>query len=152
LKKFEFTLQRILAFKRTIYEKERNTLAQMRAERATVEARMENTIAQRFEKEEEFKEKAVYGFSALELREHNFYVESAMHLVEELKLDLARRDFLIEKQLNLVMELDKEKKSLEKLRESQWEEYQAEALLKERERILEMVSGRFAEEQKQIAN
>ena len=57
----------------------------------------------------------------------------------------------IEKQLVIVVALDKEVKSLEKLREKQWEEYQAETIREENERILEMVSSRFAAEQKENA-
>lgn len=151
MKRFEFTLARILAFKQTMYDKERNTLAQMRAERLAVEIRKDDTKAQRRQRSDEFNEKAAQGISVDEVNEYNFLQESAARLIEVLELDLYRRDIEIEKQLVVVVELDKEVKSLEKLRERQWEEYQADAAREEQQRILEIVSGRFAEEQREAA-
>lgn len=148
MKRFAFSLQRMLAFKTTMYEKERNTLAQMRAERLTVFTRRQNTERQALERDAAFREKAAAeGVRLAEVTAVNYQRESADRLCELLDAELLRMDEAIEAQLQVVIALDKEVQSLEKLREKQWEEYQAEAAREEQERILELVSRKFSDEQ-----
>ncbi|MGD9560559.1 MAG: flagellar export protein FliJ [Oscillospiraceae bacterium] len=148
MKRFAFSLERMLSFKRTMYEKERNTLAQLRAERLSVEQRRDNTERQMLEKHAAFRQKAATeGVRIDEVTSMSFHRESADHLITLLEMEMARLDVEIEKQLEIVMALDKEVKSLEKLREKQWEEYTAESIREENERILEIVSGRFVQTQ-----
>ncbi len=149
MKKFAFSLQRVLNFKRTLYDKERNTLAQLRAERFRVEERRDATVQQMAAMTDEFQQKAAAGGVGIgEVNKLNFHASNADMLVRELEREMARLEILIEKQLQIVIELDKEVKSLEKLREAQWDEYVAESMREEQQRILEIVSGRFAEAQR----
>lgn len=149
MKKFEFTLERILSFKRTLYEKERSALAHLRARRAGIQQRRDDTETQILQKDAEFRHKAASGgVRAQEVATLNFQRESSTVLIEQLDTQIAALDIEIEKQLEVVIALDKEVKSLEKLRETQWEEYVAEAARQEQERISEIVSGKFAEEQR----
>jgi len=142
----------MLAFKRTMYEKERNTLAQLRAERLSVELRRDSTERQFLERDAAFRQKAAEGGVGItEVTALSYQRESADGLIAALQEEMDRLEVEIEKQLVIVVALDKEVKSLEKLREKQWEEYQAETIREENERILEMVSSRFAAEQKENA-
>ena len=150
MKRFAFSLQRMLGFKRSMYEKERNTLALMRAERAALQARRDATERQMLAMDAEFRQKAATeGVRIDEVTALSYHRTNSDRLIEQLEGEIARMDVAIEKQLLVVIELDKEVKSLEKLRERQWEEYQAEAVREERERILEIVSGRFAQLQRE---
>ncbi len=150
MKRFAFSLQRMLGFKRSMYEKERNTLALLRAERAALQARRDDTERQMLAMDAEFRQKAAAeGVRIDEVTALSYHRTNSDRLIEQLEGEIARMDAAIEKQLLVVIELDKEVKSLEKLRERQWEEYQAEAAREERERILEIVSGRFAELQRE---
>lgn len=149
MKRFAFSLQRMLGFKQTLYEKERNTLAQLRAERLALEMRRDATQAQMVRMDEDFRQKAATdGVRMDEVRKLSFHRDNAGKLIRQFDDELARMDIEIEKQLQVVIALDKEVKSLEKLRESQWEEYQREAAKEENDRILEIVTSRFAESQK----
>ncbi len=147
LKKFVFSLERILAFKRTLYEKERNALAQLRAQRAALEQKKEDTIAQTLQLDAEFREKAQRGATIHDITSLNYHRENADLLVKQLNVDMATLDVAIEQQLKVVIQLDKDVKGLEKLRESQLEEYTAEAMKEEQERISELVSNKFIEDQ-----
>lgn len=149
MKKFTFPLERILNYKRSLYEEARNELARLRHERATLEQRKEETRRQIFSKEAEFHEKAANGIPMDEVQAYNCYRESAEHLIEELDVAIAAKDLEIEKQLEIVIQLDKDVKGLEKLREKQWEEYMDEARHEENERILEMVSTKHIETQRE---
>ena len=148
MKKFEFSLERLLGFKRSMYEKERNALAQLRVQRLALEAKKEETQRQIAVMEAEFREKAANGVKMDEVNRLSFHQTNAGRLIEQLDVDIEQMDVLIQRQLEVVIQLDKDVKGLEKLRETQWDEYTAEAMKAEQERILELVSGRFIEDQK----
>ncbi len=152
MKRFAFSLQRMLGFKTTMYERERNVLAHMRAERLALEQRRNAAEAQMYQMDADFRQKAATeGVSMDEVRQMSFHRDNADKLLQQFDIDLARMDVAIEKQLQVVIELDKEVQSLEKLRETQWEEYQMETAREERERILELVSARYAQDQREEA-
>lgn len=144
MKKFVFSLQRMLGFKRTVYEKERGTLAHMRAARAALHQRRDAAERQMLAKDAEFRAKAAAGGVRIgEVRSASFHRENADKLLKQMDRELAEMDVAIERQLQVVVELNKEVKSLEKLREAQWNEWQAAEASEERERILELVAGKF---------
>lgn len=149
MKKFVFSLERILAFKRTLYEKERNALAQLRAQRAALEQKKEDTIAQTLQLDAEFRTKAKTGVAIHDITALNYHRANAELLVKQLNKDMAVVDIAIEQQLKVVIQLDKDVKGLEKLRESQMEEYTTQAMKEEQERISELVSNKFIENQAQ---
>lgn len=149
MKKFSFPLERILSYKRSLYEEARNELARLRHERATLEQRKEDTRRQILTREAEFHEKAARGIPMDEVQSYNYYRESAEHLIEELDAAIAAKDVEIEKQLEIVIQLDQDVKGLEKLREKQWNEYMDEARREENERILEIVSTKHIEAQRE---
>lgn len=148
MKRFVFTLQRMLGFKRVLYEKERNTLAQMRSERLVIVRRRDETERQMLSEDAAFRQKAAgEGVGMDMVNSHAFHRRNAGALCKQLDGEIAAADAAIERQLEVVVALDKEVKSLEKLRESQWEEYIQDAVREENERILELVSGKFARQQ-----
>lgn len=150
MKKFAFSLQRILSFKKTMYEKERNLLAQLRAERTTLEQRRMDVEQQMYEQDAKFRQKAATeGVGLQEVNKNSLYRESAKLLMDQLDIEIDQLEIKIERQLTIVVELDKEVQSLEKLRERQWEEYLADAAREEQERILEMVSRKHFEAQQE---
>lgn len=149
MKRFVFTLQRVLGFKRTLFEKERSTLAHMRAERAALQQRRDGAERQLLSGDAAFRAEAAKGVRIDAVRAHVFCQDSAKRLITGLDEAIVRKDAEIEKQLQVVVALDKEVKSLEKLREHQWEAHRAEEAKEERERILEIVSGRFAAGQRE---
>lgn len=149
MKKFEFSLERILNFKRTLYEKERNALAQLRAQRMALEQKKDSTIRQTLEMDAQFRVKAQSGISVEDVSGINYHRNNAERLVKQLSAEMSVLDVAIEKQLQVVVQLDKDVKGLEKLREKQWEEYTAEAMKEEQERVSEMVSSKFIEDNKE---
>lgn len=149
MKRFSFSLDRMLRYKRSLYEEARNELARLRAERAALEQRRDETRRQLLELDVEFRRKAAGGVQMDEVNAYNYYRQSAEYLIEQLGVQIAAKEVEIERQLEVVVQLDKDVKSLEKLREKKWEEYQAEAAREESERILELVSNKFVESQKE---
>ncbi len=143
----------MLGFKRTLYEKERNILSQLRAQRLALEVRRDETQRQVLEKDAAFRQKAATeGARIDEVNSLNYHRDNADKLVKQLDGEMAELDVKIEAQLKIVMQLDQDVKGLEKLREKQLDEYNAAAMREEQERILELISGRFAEEQQAGGN
>ena len=151
MKRFVFTLYRMLRFKQTMYERERSVLAKLRADRLAVERRRDATVRQMMAADAEYRRKAAVGMAVGEIAKFSYLRENAEKLVEELETTMADMDVEIEKQLQIVMELDREVQVLEKLRDKQWEEYQAESRREESVRILEMVSRRFFDDTQETA-
>lgn len=148
MKKFAFKLERMLGFKRTLYEKERNELARLRAERNQIQQRRDDTERQIIEVDAAFRKKAAEeGVHITDITSMNYQRTNAEHLVEALEREIAEMDVRIAKQLEVVIQLDKDVKGLEKLREKQWDEYQRESMKEEQERIMELVSSKYIEDQ-----
>lgn len=146
MKKFAFSLERILGFKRTLYEKERNELARLRAERNRIQQRRDETERQMLALDAEFRRKAAEGPVGIEeITKNNFHRTNADHLIEQLEEEIAAKDVEIARQLEIVIQLDKDVKGLEKLRENQWDVYQHAARKEEQERISELVSSKYIE-------
>ena len=150
MKKFAFSLQRMLAYKESLYEKERNELARLRRERVEVEQRRDATQAQEYAADREYRRKAAAeGVTADEVAAVNYQRRAARYLVEQLEMQMRDLDVRIERQLEVVVQLDRDVKSLEKLKEKKWEEYQFEANKEEQERIAELVSMKFIEDSRE---
>lgn len=149
MKRFAFPLERILNYKRSLYEEARNELARLRHERLTLEQRRDGAERQLYSREAEFHQKAANGIPMDEVQSYNYYKQSAEYLIQQLDEAIAAKDVEIEKQLQIVIELDQDVKGLEKLREKQWEEYMEETRREEAERISEIVSTKFIETQRE---
>ncbi len=147
MKKFVFSLQRMLAYKESLYEKERNELARLRRERVEVEQRRDDTREQAYAVDREYRRKAAAeGVTADEVAAVDYQRRAAQYLIEQFEVQMKDLDVRIERQLEVVVQLDRDVKSLEKLKEKKWEEYQAEANKEEQERIAELVSMKFIED------
>ncbi len=151
MRKFSFTLEKMLSYKRSLYERERNELARLRRERVERELRKEEVGRQLTVMEAEFHEKASLGVDVAEVQRIGYYRDNADCLIDALNQEIASFDRKIERQLAIVIQLDQDVQGLEKLREKQWGEYQAEAAREEAERISELVSGKYIEAQNEAA-
>lgn len=137
----------MLGYKRSLYERERHELARMRRERDRVEQRRDSTISQLGAREREFREKAAVGAHVEDVNSYNYQRNAAEILIKALQEEIDRMNIEIEKQLEIVIQLDKDVKGLEKLREKQWDKYVFEANKEEHERILEIVSTKYIDDQ-----
>ncbi|MDL2252724.1 flagellar FliJ family protein [Ruminococcaceae bacterium OttesenSCG-928-I18] len=145
MRRFAFTLEKMLNYKSSLYERERNELGRLRRERVELEQKLEAVQQQLHEKEVEFQQKAAHGVRMEEVQRIAYFRENSEKLVIALKEQIAAKEIEIEKQLAIVIQLDKDVKGLEKLKEKQWEEYVAESNREEKERILELVSFKYLE-------
>lgn len=147
MKKFGFTLAKMLSYKSSLYERERNELARLRRERAELEARRKEVQHQLLAMEAEFRERACGGVDVTEVQRIAYFRRNADCLCELLTRDMTDLDVRIARQLVIVIQLDQDVQGLEKLREKQWDEYMAAEKREESERISELVSTKYIETQ-----
>ena len=123
MKKFKFSLQRLLEYKDKSLDHEKDTLAAIRRElQVLVEQRQE--LARQFrEANDRFNARAAIGMTQQDINAEKAYIKSLQAQIDGLDVKIASTEVRVEKQLLVVVELTKEVSSIEKLKEHQLEDY-----------------------------
>jgi flagellar FliJ protein len=141
MKKFRFTLEKLLSYKESMLDKEKITLAALRAQLGKVLDKISFLTEEREAFYRLIREDTEKGTTAGELRTKQYQIENIGHQLQSLNAERARLEKMVENQLNVVIELTKEKTELEMLRDKQLEAFRLEEA-KENELIIsEFVSG-----------
>lgn len=143
MKKFVFSLERMLNFQEQNLEKEKVVLGRITAERDALENRrleMEEKIALI---QEEIVRREHAGTTVFILKSCYSVLESARHQLAELQEALRIVREKLEKQRQVVTEASQEVKKLEKLKEKQVAEYHHGEAKEQQEVIAEHVAGDF---------
>ena len=144
MKKFVFTLQKILAYREQILEKEKNTLSQINMEVKLAEKKIYELKMLLEKEEKEFKQQALLGIDCKEISAYSFKHRSGEKKAEELTKALERLKEKAQNQTLVVVDASKEVKKLEKLKEKQKEEYIYEEQKAQAEEIGEQVIIKLA--------
>lgn len=147
MKKFHFTLDKMLRYKDSILEEEKNRLMQIRAEKNAVDTRIEKAEADLVQLDQERCEKASQGISVFELRTYAYHIENTNRHIKALIEEQEKLEKQIAKQLAVVIERTQEVSGLEKLRDKQREEYNQSVMKEEQENIMEMVTSKYIREE-----
>ncbi|MCM1523095.1 MAG: flagellar export protein FliJ [Ruminococcus sp.] len=123
MKKFQFTLEKLLDYKDQVLEKEKNDLAFLHAEKNTALEHEQEIMRNMKDARDDFNYRAQKGISPMEMFIFKEYHNSLRLSLEETKQEIEKLDVSIEKQTGVVTEASKEVKSLEKLEEKQLEDY-----------------------------
>lgn len=141
MKKFEFTLQKLMDFREQELDRQKNSLALLQADLKRIEESRELLIEKVAVESEQLERVFTLGASATEIAMRKRYIVSLqqeIHLKEQQELQKKQE---IETQLGVVVEATKDVRTLEKLEEKQIDEYKA-AVQKENEQFIEeFVSG-----------
>jgi flagellar FliJ protein len=144
MKKFSFSLQKLLNYKEQVLDIERTTLADMNAVLAGFVAELELLGAQRAHRVDEFREKSKTGMAAIEMDVHKNFLTSLDYSVKQKKQQIRLQRAAVDKQQSKVREVKIEISTMEKLRERKLEEYNFKNQKAEEIFIEEFVSyGRF---------
>ena len=143
MKKFNFPLEKVLRFRTSLLDEEKNKLAELRRDVIETENKIDDCRRQMAESDLELKESAAKGTTIQRIQILNFQIESARNMIEELEKQLKKQQLLVERQLGVVLEATKDVNGLERLKEKQREEYN-EAVRKEDDlTISELVSSQY---------
>ncbi len=141
MKKFRFTLDKLLDYKGQLLEKEKNDLAALNLRRAETQEEIELLESELHRAQDSFNEKAARGIAATDMMVFANYQKGLRIKIEDARKELCEIEKEVERQTGVVVEASKEVSSLEKLEEKQLEEYKFRAAKAEESFIEEYVNG-----------
>ena len=140
MKKFEFTLQKMLSYKEQLLEKEKNALMQLRSEKNQITEHIALLEAQFDQINKELLEKTRESVDAEKIKGHRFQLDNTRHQLRQLRIELQQIEAAIERQLRVVVSITQEVEGMEKLREKQQEEYNYNLAKSEELMVAELVN------------
>ncbi|MFA5658062.1 MAG: flagellar FliJ family protein [Oscillospiraceae bacterium] len=123
MKRFEFSMSKLLSIKKQMLNKEKNELAGLKKQQQTVvneKAAMKKKLTVRTE---EMQENICKGVSPQHIANHKYYIQCLGEQIKETQKKIDAFEERIRFQLTVIVELNKEIDSLEKLRDRQMDEY-----------------------------
>ena len=142
MKRFEFSLSKLKAFKMQVLDREKDVLAYLRRQRQLLEDEKNDNIRQLNESNCEYNMQSLTGLSVMQVQIFKRFHKALSDKITELEESVKRAEFKVQQQLRIVVEATKEVKTLEKLEEKQLEEYNFTAAKLEERFIEEFVLNR----------
>lgn len=141
MKKFQFTLQKLMDFRQQELDRQKNALSALQADLQRIYAEKEQLIKQVEEFSVELETICRQGAQAFEISVRKRYIVTLQQEIHAKDASAARKQEEINKQLGVVVEATKDVRTLEKLEEKQLEDYKAVANKENEQFIEEFVSG-----------
>ena len=123
MKRFEFSLKKLLGFKEQILRKEKNDLANLRKQQHIIIEEKLAITEKKKQKNCELISQINKGINPQHMAFHKNYIESLNDQIWDCISQIELLDIRIQKQLNVIIEITKEIDSLEKLEGRQRVEY-----------------------------
>lgn len=139
MKRFEFTLNKLMSYKKQVLDREKNTLAHLRRQQQQLEDEKEETIKMLSRSGAEFMKKSARGMTVMQIQVFKGYHQSLTEQILELEESIEKMEKKVQVQLKVVVEATKEVSSLEKLEDKQLEEYNFRVAKAEEQFISEYV-------------
>ena len=143
MKKFSFSLARMMNYEEQILEREKGVMGRLIAEHDEIAARQQEIICQLEKIHGEMDVEIRRGTTVYQINAYTAMIRTGKFQLEQLKKQLLIKKAEIERQRQTVTEASQEVKKLEKLKEKQLEEYHHSEKNEEEEMISEHVSGSF---------
>ncbi len=141
MKKFQFTLQKLMDFRQQELDRQKNTLSALQAELQRIHQEKEELVRQVGECSEELEAVCRQGAQAFEVSVRKRYIVTLQQEIHARDFSIAQKQEEVNRQLGVVVEATKDVRTLEKLEEKQLEEYKAAATKENEQFIEEFVSG-----------
>ena len=141
MKKFQFTLQKLMDFRQQELDRQKNTLSVLQAELQRIYEEKDELSRKVEEFSAELEEVCRSGAQAYEISVRKRYIVSLQQEIHARELSAAQKQEEVNRQLGVVVEATKDVRTLEKLEEKQLEDYKAAAVKENEQFIEEFVSG-----------
>lgn len=141
MKKFQFTLQKLMDFRQQELDRQKNTLSVLQADLQRIYQEKEELIRRVEESSADLELVCRQGAQAFEISVRKRYIVTLQQEIHAHDASAALKQQEINKQLGVVVEATKDVRTLEKLEEKQLEEYKAAAAKENEQFIEEFVSG-----------
>lgn len=141
MKKFQFTLQKLMDFRTQELDRQKNALAVLQGDLKRLNDKREELTAKVVKYSNELVAASGAGLPAAEMGMRKRYIVTLQQEIHECEQRAILKQQEIDKQLSVVVEATKDVKTLEKLEEKQLEEYKAAEGKENEQFIEEFVSG-----------
>lgn len=136
MKKFKFSLQKLLMYKEQIKDIERGALLELVSSKNILTEKLSNLQNEEIKTKNKIVDTMAKGANFKDINTLNFIIENCRTQIHFLKRDIAILETQIEKQQQVVAEVSKEVQAIEKLKEKKVFEYE-QTVLKEQNKIVE---------------
>lgn len=141
MKRFQFTLQKLMDFRQQELDRQKNTLSALQADLQRMHQEKEELIRRVEQSSEELDVVCRQGAQAYEISVRKRYIVSLQQEIHAHEFSISMKQEEVNKQLGVVVEATKDVRTLEKLEEKQLEEYKVAATKENEQFIEEFVSG-----------
>ncbi len=141
MKRFQFTLDKLLGFKQQVLDREKNDLAHLRRQQQEIADKKYELEMKLRRSSDDFAIKSSRGMTIVQLTVFKDYHKSLSEQIRELELAISVFEEKIQKQMGIVVEATKEVSSLEKLEDKQLEDYKFSSQKAEEKFIEEYVTN-----------
>ena len=135
MKRFEFSLNKLMNYKQQVLDREKNDLAHLRRQQQQLMDEKQELEERLRSSNEEFCEKSGVGMNVIQITMFKSYHQSLTQQINDLQSSIVEMEVKVQNQLNNVIEATKEVSSLEKLEDRQLEDYKFRSA-KEEERFI----------------
>lgn len=143
MKKFKFSLERMLNYQEQLLQREKNIMAQMMEEKNSLERKKESLEGQMEEIHRQMNQDFHKGTTIFKIRSYTTLDNNARRQREDIMKHLKMVEQEIEKQRTAVVSASQEVSKLEKLKEKQLEEYRYAEAKELEEQVCEHISGKL---------
>lgn len=144
MKKFQFSLQKLMDFREQELDRQKNILSILQGELRTIEETTEELRRKVYAQSAELEQVCTEGAPAYEVSVRKRYIVTLQQEIHLKEAQAVQKKAEIDAQLGVVVEATKDVKTLEKLEEKQLEEYKALELKENEQFIEEFVSNAAA--------
>lgn len=123
MKRFSFSLQKLLNYKGQLFDIELSVLTEMRSVLSAFETELESLRLEHKQRSAEFNAKAAVGTTVTEIQTHKIYLKMVDESIEHKQIQIRLQKLAIEKQADKVREAKIDISIMEKLKEKKLEEY-----------------------------
>ena len=142
MKKFKFTLGRMLDYKDQLLDEEKNKLAPLRKKKQEIDDHIESLLRELDKISVTMRQEQERGITAFQLLSYESQRTNIRRQIEQLKKEQALAKLEVKRQVQVVVQATQEVSKLDKLQDKQLEEYRKMVMKAEELEIEEFVSSR----------
>ena len=142
MKKFKFTLGRMLDYKDQLLDEEKNKLALLRKKKQEIDDHIESLLRELDKISVTMRQEQERGITAFQLLSYESQRTNIRRQIEQLKKEQALAKLEVKRQVQVVVQATLEVSKLDKLQDKQLEEYRKMVMKAEELEIEEFVSSR----------
>ena len=142
MKKFKFTLGRMLDYKDQLLDGEKNKLALLRKKKQEIDDHIESLLRELDKISVTMRQEQERGITAFQLLSYESQRTNIRRQIEQLKKEQALAKLEVKRQVQVVVQATQEVSKLDKLQDKQLEEYRKMVMKAEELEIEEFVSSR----------